>query len=77
MIKESLYAPYEISFTTVDKCGKDGHKHSFFELVFIGSGTGTQCINDNTFSYKEHHMFVLTAEDCHSFKLPTAAGLFF
>lgn len=77
MIKESLYEPYEISFATVDKCGKDGHKHSFFELVFIRSGTGTQCINDNTFSYKENHMFLITPEDCHSFKLTTTTEFFF
>ncbi|RAW01116.1 AraC family transcriptional regulator [Pseudochryseolinea flava] len=77
MTKESLYEPYEIVFSTVDQCDKPGHKHSFFELVYVRSGTGVQCINDNKFSYRENHMFLLTPEDCHSFDITSPTEFFF
>jgi AraC family L-rhamnose operon transcriptional activator RhaR len=53
----------------LDECPKKEHEHNFFELVYILSGTGEQCINKNRFSYHEGHMFLITPEDCHSFDI--------
>lgn len=77
MKKENLYEPFEIVYKTLDECGKAEHKHLFFELVYIMSGTGTQCINQNTFSYRAGHMFLITPEDCHSFNVETTTEFFF
>ncbi|RXK83126.1 helix-turn-helix domain-containing protein [Filimonas effusa] len=77
MQKESLYQPFEIVYKTLDECPKMEHKHSFFELVFILSGTGQQCINEHKFSYHENHMFLLTPNDCHKFDIATTTTFFF
>jgi len=77
MKKENLYEPFEIVYKTLDECGKAEHKHLFFELAYIMSGTGTQCINQNTFSYRAGHMFLITPDDCHSFNVETTTEFFF
>jgi AraC-like DNA-binding protein len=77
MKKERLYEPFEIVHTTVDECPKPGHQHAFFELVYILSGTGTQCINKNQFSYNAGHLFLITPEDCHSFDIKSTTEFFF
>ncbi len=77
MIRENLHEPFSIAFVTVDECPKQGHQHNFFELVYIVSGTGVQCINQNNFNYGPGHMFLITPEDCHSFKVHTTTEFFF
>ncbi len=77
MKKESLYEPFEILFKTLDECPKPGHQHTFFELVYIVSGTGTQCINKSNFAYRAGHLFLITPEDCHSFEIETTTQFFF
>jgi len=77
MNKEHLYQPFEIVYKTLDDAPKEGHKHMFFELVYIISGMGTQCINDNKFKYHAGHMFLITPEDCHSFDIDTTTEFFF
>jgi AraC family L-rhamnose operon transcriptional activator RhaR len=69
MHKESLYEPFEIVFKELNECPKKAHEHTFFELVYIVSGTGQQCINKNKFSYHKGHMFLITPDDCHSFDI--------
>jgi AraC family L-rhamnose operon transcriptional activator RhaR len=70
-MKENMYQPFEVIFQELDECPKDGHSHNFFELVYIISGTGKQCINRSTFNYHAGHMFLITPEDCHSFDIAT------
>ena len=69
MHTESLTQPFDIVYRRLDVCPKPTHKHSFFELVYILSGTGIQRINDNTFEYFAGHLFLLTPEDSHSFDI--------
>lgn len=77
MQKESLHEPFTIVHKTLDECPKGDHQHLFFELVYILSGTGVQCINQNKFSYCPGHMFLITPEDCHSFTIETTTEFFF
>lgn len=77
MKKESLYEPFEIEYKTVHDCPKGGHKHLFFELVYVISGTGVQCVNKNNFSYHAGHMMLLAPDDCHSFNIDTPTDFFF
>jgi YesN/AraC family two-component response regulator len=77
MNKENLYQPFEIVYKTLDECPKMEHTHLFFELVYVISGTGKQCINKNVFDYHPGHMFLLTPDDCHSFTIETTSELFF
>lgn len=77
MKRESLHEPFEVVFKTIDECPKSEHQHMFFELVYILSGTGIQCINQNKFPYRAGHMFLITPEDCHSFEIKTTTEFFF
>jgi AraC-like DNA-binding protein len=77
MIKENLYEPFEIVFKELDELPKYEHTHTFFELVYIVSGTGTQCINKHSFTYHPGHMFLITPDDCHSFDVKSTTQFFF
>ena len=77
MIKENLHQSFSIEFVTLDICPKLEHKHNFFELVYIISGTGIQHINGSTFKYKAGHMFLLTPDDSHSFDIEETTEFFF
>lgn len=77
MKRESLYGPFEIEYKTVEDCPKGDHKHLFFELVYVISGTGTQCVNKNNFSYHDGHMMLMTPDDCHSFEIGSVTEFFF
>ncbi|WP_439695203.1 helix-turn-helix domain-containing protein [Mucilaginibacter sp. AW1-7] len=77
MVKENLYEPFSIAYLTLDKCPKFEHQHSFFELIYVISGTGRQCINKNHFDYRAGHMFLITPEDCHSLHIETTTEFFF
>ncbi|MCK8494841.1 AraC family transcriptional regulator [Spirosoma sp. RP8] len=77
MKRESLHQPFEIVYKTLDEYPKEEHRHLFFELVYVISGTGIQCINQNRFSYRTGHMFLLTPDDCHSFDIETTTEFFF
>jgi len=72
-----LYEPYSIKFATLDEGPETEHKHSFFELVYIQSGTGTQYINNSRSKYLPGHMFLLTPDDSHSFDIATTTEFFF
>ena len=47
MKKENLHQPFEISVKELEESPLKEHEHTFFELVYILSGTGLQCINNN------------------------------
>lgn len=77
MKKENLHQPFEISVKELEESPLKEHEHTFFELVYILSETGLQCINNNKFDYHEGHMFLITPQDCHSFDIHTTTKFFF
>lgn len=78
MIRDALHSPYELVLKApMDVCPRGLHRVSFFELVYIVSGTGQQVINDNTIDYKPGHLFLLAPEDAHHFYFGTTTQLFF
>lgn len=77
MKRENLHEPFSIEYKTLQEGPCAGHKHSFFELVYIVEGTGIQCINQNQFAYHPGHMFLITPEDCHSFDVHTTTTFFY
>ncbi len=77
MIKENLYKPYSISFETSNDCPKLEHRHSFFELVYIRSGSGVHKLNKLKCKYVEGSLFLLTPNDTHSFKIEKTTNFFF
>lgn len=77
MRKESLHLPFEIEFATLDQYPKGSRHNSYFELIYIFSGTGIQYINQHKFNYKAGNLFLLTPQDIHSFEITTATQFFF
>lgn len=77
MRRENLHKPFDIIYQELDESPLTEHKHSFFELVYIISGTGLQCINNNVFDYHDGHLFLITPQDCHSFDVQTTTKFFF
>lgn len=71
MKRENLHQPFEISFSELDESQQQEHDHTFFELVYILSGTGVQWINNNKFLYHDGHLFMITPGDTHSFDIHT------
>ena len=67
MKKKNIYKPFEIIYQELDKGSALGeHKQSFFELISIVSGTGIQCVNNNTYEYSAGNLFLITPQDIHS-----------
>lgn len=77
MKRETIYEPFEIVYAHTADCAKPEHQHSFFELVYIISGTGRQYINQNKFHYAAGHLFLITPEDHHSFAVDSPTEFFF
>ena len=50
MKKENLHQPFEISVKELEESPLKEHEHTFFELVYILSGVGLQCINNSKFN---------------------------
>ncbi|MDM1293155.1 helix-turn-helix domain-containing protein [Sphingobacterium sp. N143] len=76
MRREHLYVPFEIVQQTFDVCPKPCHQHSFFELVYIVSGTGKQYINMHQLNYKPGQLFLIAPQDYHWFDVATTTQSF-
>ncbi|MCW3463896.1 AraC family transcriptional regulator [Chitinophaga nivalis] len=77
MARENLYQPFDIVYKELDECPMHMRQHNFFELVYIIKGEGQQQVNNNTFQYHPGHLFLLTPQDTHQFKIADTTGFFF
>ena len=71
MIMEVLevYKPFDIQEVELTAWCQRPAKNSFFELVLIKKGKGTQCINYNDYDYDTGSLFLLPPLKCHSFNI--------
>lgn len=67
MRKENIETPVEIIYEKVNECPIRDRAYSFFQLVFVISGSGFQTFNGNRNSYQVDDLFLLTPEDIHTF----------
>jgi len=78
MVKDHLREPYELVLKEfMDMCPRGLHTHTFFELIYIVSGTGRQCINETEFEYRQGNLFLVVPNDTHLFKIETTTQFFF
>jgi len=77
MLVKNLYEPFEVELLEGVSCPMGAHRHNFFELVYIISGKGVQCINKNQLPYNDEALFLLMPQDCHSFEIESATKFFF
>ncbi|OEK08441.1 AraC family transcriptional regulator [Flavivirga aquatica] len=71
------YKPFEIQEVTLSEWKQRTVKNSFFELVLIKEGEGTQCINYNEHAYKKGSIFLLPPLKCHSFNIKSPSKFIF
>ncbi|WP_295794942.1 AraC family transcriptional regulator [Mucilaginibacter sp.] len=78
MFKDQLREPFELVLKEyLDICPRGRHAHTFFELIYIVSGTGTQVINDLEMPYQKGNLFLVAPNDNHLFKISTTTQFFF
>lgn len=68
---ENLEKPVEIIYEKVNQCPIRDREYSFFQLVFVISGSGFHTINKNENSYQTDDLFLLTPQDINSFDVYT------
>lgn len=69
--------PFEIQNITLDDWTERPVMNNFFELVYIESGRGMQCINYNLYPYKTGSVFLLPPLKCHSFTIEEPTNFVF
>ena len=77
MTREHLYQPFEIDIKKMDAFPKLVYKNNFFKLIYIIEGTGTQQMNNHSFTYRKGNMFLITPADSYSFSIETTTTFFF
>lgn len=73
----NLFKPFDILYEDIDHCPMGQHRNSFFELVYILSGTGTFHNNQHVFEYGPEHLFLLMPQDMHYTKVKTRTAFVF
>ncbi|WP_010254454.1 AraC family transcriptional regulator [Myroides injenensis] len=69
MLRENLHKALEIFYEHVDTCPIRNRLFNFFEFVYVISGDGYHCVNDNKTKFEKEDLFLITPEDKHSFDL--------
>ena len=76
MWKENLYQPVEVLTRKHTKFPIDEHQHSFFEMVYVQSGSGSFYVKEGYFkvqqtNYKSHALFLIPPDTVHRFTIDT------
>ncbi|MGO4294353.1 helix-turn-helix domain-containing protein [Chitinophaga sp. RAB17] len=69
MGKENLHQSVEVIYKKVDECPLTDWQLTFFQLVYIISGTGALRINGNRRPYEPENLLLLTPNDYYSFDI--------
>ncbi|OOQ57304.1 AraC family transcriptional regulator [Mucilaginibacter pedocola] len=78
MVTDHLRQPFELVLKeAMDECPRGWHQHSFFELVYIVAGSGTQCIDESELPYHTGELFILAPNHSHLFKIQERSQFFF
>ena len=77
MKQESLNKIFEIHIEELESWDRRPYKNNFFEIVYVEKGSGSQCINQHDFEFKEGNIFLLPPLDCHSFKIDAPSRFYF
>jgi AraC-like DNA-binding protein len=71
MRKENMHQSVEVIYKKVDECPLVNSQFSFFQMVYVVSGTGFLHINGNVISYQTGNLMLLTPNDYHTFDIIT------
>lgn len=73
----NLYQPFELDLVEVTEYEAQKHKNTFFEMVFVLDGKGTQIINNHKLPYCSDKLFLIFPQDTHTFEVSTPSKFFF
>lgn len=73
----NLHRPFELQFLEVLEYEPKERKNTFFEMVFVLEGKGTQIINDHRLPYSSDKFFLIFPQDTHSFEVTEKTKFFF
>ncbi len=68
---------FEIEVVELKDWTRRPYQNNFFEIVYIDSGSGSQCIADVEFAYSAGNIFLLPPLNCHSFDIHTPSRFIF
>ena len=71
------YDPFDIYCFEAAEWIHPTHNHTYFEIIFIRSGSGSHMLNGNAFSYRKGDIFLLGPEDYHHFQIDTITNFAF
>lgn len=74
---KQLYQPYEIEHRVMDAYVPVAYKHTYFEMIFILSGTGIQIVNHQKLPYSSNKLFLIFPKDTHSFEIEEPTDFYF
>lgn len=78
MVKDHLMEPFELVLREpLEVCPRGIHTHTFFELVYIRTGSGKQLINHSELAYATGDLFILAPNDTHIFNIAEPTQFFF
>lgn len=77
MITENINKIFEIHIEEIDEWTKRPRKNNFFEIVYVETGSGLQCINQHKFEYHQGNIFLLPPLDCHSFEVQSHSKFYY
>lgn len=77
MLTRFLDKIFEIHIEEMDRWDKRPHQNNFFEIVYVEKGSGSQCIKQHEFKYKEGNIFLLPPLNCHAFKVDEPSRFYF
>lgn len=73
----NLYQPFELDLIEVEEYESCEHKNTFFEMVFVLEGTGTQIINNHRLPYSRDKLFLIFPQDIQGFEVIETTRFFF
>ncbi len=68
---------FEIEVVELDQWSRRPYQNNFFEIVYVESGHGTQCIAGVEFEYSSGNIFLLPPLNCHSFAIDEPSRFIF
>lgn len=69
MKKENMHQSFEIVYRKVDECPVTDLQFSFFQMVYVISGTGFLRVNGNCIAYQAGNLMLMTPKDYHNFDI--------
>lgn len=77
MVKENIDRLVKVSYLKTEVCPVKDLQYSFFQMVYVISGSGFLNINNHRVDYREGCLMLLTPNDFHDFDISTTTEFLF